>query len=277
MNNKLLFKKTNKIKSVDLEYNYKIMQFMGELVAGADHEINNLLMMIEGSSKIIVDDSLTVEHKQLAIDALATKTKRIKEIMFDLRSVLKDGSSDKIRTYNIRDLINKSISLCKTRFKNHRIFFQLNISEDLRIEGKETQLLQSLLSVLTSSHDAIVHHQDRWIKVSVIEQDEAISIIVKDSGNPLNEHDKENMYNPLYETDDGRTGVGLSMAKGIIEAHKGVLSIGNSVEGTPQVWISLPKLQPHTATVSLKENRIIEEVEIYDQKINRINQQKKAA
>lgn len=265
--------KNKKQNQSELDYNYKIMQFMGELVAGADHEINNLIMMIEGSSRIIVDDSSKTDHKQLALEGITTKTKKIKEIMSDLRAVLKDGSKDQIRSYHIKDIINKSISLCRTRFKNHRIFFQLNISDDLKIEGKETQLIQSLLAVLTSSHDAIVHHQERWIKVSVNEDSNEVSINIQDSGNPLNDIDKSKLFMPFYETADGRTGIGLSMAKGIIEAHKGHVFIENTKDNVPQIKISLPKLQPSANHAKIKSNIIYEEVEIYDHNIVR----KKAA
>ena len=257
-----------KQKNLDLDYSYKIMSFMGELVAGADHEINNLIMMIEGSSKIINDKNTSPEQKTLAMDEMHFKTKRIKEIMTDLRSVLKDGSDDSVRTFFIKDLMAKSVALCKTRFKNHRIFIASNIDPQSTVEGKETQLIQALLAVLTSSHDSIINHTERWIKVQVNDSNNELSLTINDSGTTFSKKDLDNLFNHNYISEDGRKSIGIIMAKAIIESHKGSLSIFNNEHDIPTIQLVLPRNQPVglTGLIDLQK-KPIEEIEIYNERV----------
>lgn len=266
-----------KQKNLDLDYSYKIMSFMGELVAGADHEINNLIMMIEGSSKIINDKNTSAEQKTLAMEEMHYKTKRIKEIMTDLRSILKDGSDDSIRTFFIKDLMAKGIALCKTRFKNHRIFIASNIDPESTVEGKETQLVQALLAVLTSSHDSIINHSERWIKVQVNDSNNELSLTINDSGNAFSTKDLDNIFNHNYVSEDGRKSIGIIMAKAIIESHKGSLSIFNNEHNIPTIQLVLPRNQPVGLSGLINLNKTpTEEIEIFNEKIINVADRKVA-
>lgn len=255
-----------KHKNAELDHSYKIMKFMGELVAGGDHEINNLIMMIQGSSRILQDPDSTDEQKNLAVESISNKTNRIKEIMSDLRMILKDGAEDQIKTFYVKDIINKGISLCKTRFKNHRIFISPNISENLQIDANETQLMQAILSILTSSHDAIINNEHRWLKLEVSEDEDSIFFNISDSGNPFSQYDFKNLFNPSYLSNDGRSGLGLNLAKNIIEEHKGKIILSNH-NNHPMVRIKMPKHVNLPQNIAQKELKIVEEIEIYNSEV----------
>lgn len=257
----------------DLQYNYKILSFFGELVAGADHEINNQLMMIEGSAHILVSPDPSPKARAMAIEAISSKVERIQRIMAELRNVLRDGEKDKIKTETVQDLTNKTIELCRTRFRNHQVLFHMNIKEDLKVECKEPQLIQALLGVLSQAHDNLGESGNRWIRVDVIEEEKDLKINIQNSGKAFTKKDLTEVFNPFKET-GGKSNVGLSFAKSIAEAHGGYAEAFN-IEGRPTISLNLPKYQP-AQTV---ENSILihRQVNVFQEEVKVFSELKKAA
>lgn len=223
---------------------YNLLKFSGELLAGADHEINNLLMLVEGSAHILLSPNPTPEARQMAIQAINEKTNRIKEVISELRNLLSDGSNDPWKDNGVQQLTAKAISLVKTRLKNHRVFFSLNIDESSSVECHATQIVQALLSVLTSAHDSIIHSKDKWIKLEVFDFDEEIIMEIKDSGKAFTSEDLTSGFDPFYTHASGRMGVALALTKTIVESHGGKVSIFNNSQNNPVVRIGLPRSRP---------------------------------
>lgn len=237
------------------------LKMIGEMVAGADHEINNLLMMMEGSAHILLSKDPSPEAKALALEAITDKTQKIQQVMEELRGVLNTGEKDYLKDHYVKDLITKAISLCRTRFKNHRIFFAININEESAIQCKETQLVQAILAVLTSCHDSIVSQKEKWVKVSVCDLEDELIIDVEDSGQELTEEEKHELFsNP----NNHRGGIALMWAKEIVEAHKGVITLFNNEAHHPVTRIVVPRIQSPAASNSLK---LSQSYEIYEENV----------
>ena len=236
-------KKTNKNPKAETSI-YNLLKFSGELLAGADHEINNLLMLIQGSAHILLSPNPTPAARQMAIEAISEKTNRIKEVISELRLLLSNDSNDPWKDHSVKNLTTKAMSLVKTRFKNHKIFFSLNIDETSSIECHATQMVQALLSVLTSAHDSITPAKEKWVKVEVFNFDEEIVMEVQDSGSEFNDQDLISGCEPFYTHKSGRMGVALALAKTIVESHGGQLSLFNNKQNHPVVRLSLPRSRP---------------------------------
>lgn len=231
---------------------------MSELVAGADHEINNLLMMIEGSAHILLSKDPSPEAKAMALEAISSKTESIKQVMEDLRSVLSSGENDTLKDNYVKDLVTRAIQLCRTRFKNHRIFFSININEYSAIECKETQVIQALLSILTICHDAILKNKEKWIKVSVCDLEAELIIDIQDSGNALSETECSN----LCQENSNRSGVALNWAKDIVQNHKGKILFFNN-DNHPVTRLAFPRLQNKDGEC----DKISQTCEIYEENV----------
>lgn len=244
---------------------YNLLKFSGELLAGADHEINNLLMLVQGSAHILLSPNPTPEARQMAIQAITDKTNRIKEVISELRIMLSDGSKDTLKDNSVKALTSKAMSLVKTRFKNHKIFFSLNIDESSSIECHSTQMIQALLSVLSSAHDSITPAKEKWVKVEVFNFDEEIIIDIQDSGQGFSQEDLVSGFDPFYTHQSGRMGVALALAKTIVESHEGEISIFNNNQNHPVVRLSLPRSRP--VTVNEQGLLINEQYEVFEDEV----------
>jgi signal transduction histidine kinase len=258
----------------EIQCSYNLMKFFGELVAGADHEINNLLLMVQGSAHILLSENPSIEARSMAIDAITEKTQRIKDIMEELRGLLNDGSSDPLKDNYVKDLTDKAIALCKTRFKNHRIFFSVNIAESSAIECKQTQIVQALLAILNSAHDSLIQGKEKWIQVQVFDLDEEVVLEVTDSGKAFSPEDEQRAFDLSYTSSSGRLGVSLALAQNIINSHGGKIEVFNK-ELIPTVRVILPRVQPASPAAGVVKV-LHQEVEIYEENVT-VLQHKRAA
>jgi len=204
-------------------YSKQIMHFLEELVGGANHEINNLLLIIGMSSELLESSEDQIERLN-AVSNIENQTKRIGEVLKDLRSVIKDCGTEEVKPTKIREMSDHVIELCKARFYNHKIIFKNNVSEDIVINARETQLTQALLAVLNSCHDAVIQTKStsRWINFDVSTNEKGLKILISDSGSKIEGNDTLKIFSPSYDS-QGRKGLPLVLAKNIIESHGGKL------------------------------------------------------
>src|SRR4029077_10772522 len=90
-----------------------------------------------------------------------------------------------------------------------------------------TQVTQVLLNLLSNAYDAVENQDERWVRIAVDIHDDEVQIGVLDSGPGVPDDIAARIMEPFYTTKEiGRgTGLGLSLSKGIAEAHGGRLEL----------------------------------------------------
>lgn len=204
----------------------RILKFLEEVTAGADHEINNLLLMIEGTANLLGEESDPAEREK-SVAMISDKVTRIYTVMNELRSVIRDGHADPMDAISLKSVCTKIIDLCKARYKNHRIFFNVNVGPELSFKGRETEIIQALLGVLNFCHSRIMQHPQKWIKLNVFEIDSDLYIDIEDSGHKFKSFELN--------------GNAVSMSKGIIEDNFGSINLINDNENA-LIRITFPKI-----------------------------------
>ncbi|HUQ48137.1 MAG TPA: ATP-binding protein, partial [Gemmatimonadaceae bacterium] len=114
-----------------------------------------------------------------------------------------------------------------------------------KVRGDEQKLQQVLLNLLVNAEAALQQSQLRHLTVTTQRKGEIVLIIVADTGHGMSPAIRQRVFEPFFTTKppgEG-TGLGLSVSYGIIQAHKGTIS----VESTPDVGttftISLPLVE----------------------------------
>src|SRR5439155_849100 len=105
-------------------------------------------------------------------------TNRISKIVQSLRSFSRDGSKDPYHSVNVYQLIEETLSFCNERIKNSgtQLTIADDFSKDLDFEGRKTEISQVLLNLLNNAHDAVADLKEKWIKISVNDQQDWIDI-----------------------------------------------------------------------------------------------------
>ncbi len=223
------------------------MSALGEMAGGIAHEINTPLAAITMKAQQlerIVARSLDPELVAKSARSIVEISKRIGAIIRGLRTFARDGTSDPLEERDLNDLIESALSLCRSRFEHHETTVKFTRSAPVVVPCRAVQIEQVLINLLGNAFDAVQSANEKWIKVSLDESIENVQISVTDSGPGIDKEIEGKLMQPFFTTKPiGKgTGLGLSISKGIIDDHRGSLTIDKKSPHTKFV-VCLPRIQ----------------------------------
>jgi C4-dicarboxylate-specific signal transduction histidine kinase len=229
------------------------MSALGEVAAGLAHEVSNPISAIATLCQIVrrlaVADPIDGKRLLGQVERIEGSIKRVTSIISDLQGFSRDASRDAFVEVRIRDVINQTLTLCRARFMKDRIALHVDdISSDLEVECRPSQVSQVLLNLLGNAYDAAQGMPGAWVKVEALDRGESFEIAVSNSGAPIPPEIAERVMDAFFTTKPpGKgTGLGLSISSSIAKAHNGTLRLDPS-SPTPRFVLVLPKRQPLSA------------------------------
>lgn len=142
---------------------------------------------------------------------------------------------------NLRDLINRAVRAMESRMRSHQVGICIDIP-NVEIHGDPDRLLQAFLNILENA----VKHSKPNSQVFVLGKIQGIqmTVQVRDQGSGISEKDLPHIFEQFYTGDRSRqgssTGLGLAIARRIVEAHNGSISASSSVGKGATFQIRLP-------------------------------------
>lgn len=227
---------------------------LGGMAAGIAHEINNPISIIFGKSRVLKKNlesgSLDPQLLLKACNSIDAMVDRISKITRGLLAFSRDGSQDPMKAELIGDIIDETLIFCQELCAQHKVEIKIVKDSDVKLECNRTQISQVLLNFLSNSFDAVKSLDERWIQVKVDDLGRSLRLVVSDSGPKISDEVVARMMQPFFTTKEvGQgTGLGLSVSKGLIEAHGGVFSyLGDS---PTRFAIEIPKSQSQPKNVA---------------------------
>jgi signal transduction histidine kinase len=108
------------------------------------------------------------------------------------------------------------------------------------------QLEQVMINLITNAAHAVEGANGGtgtvWVRTAVID-DARVAVIVADSGPGVPEAERTRIFEPFFTTKvDGKgTGLGLPIAKNIVEQHQGAIAVDQAAEGGARFTVTLPR------------------------------------
>ncbi len=212
---------------------------IGELAAGAAHEIRNPLTAIQSSLQYLSTKIQGEKEKNLVTNALQ-ETRRINEILSALLSFSRPSEIKKEEN-NIIQILEESLDLISIQSNKYKIKITRDYpNTPLLLNSDKAQLKQLFLNILLNSAQAM--NLGGELKIEVHPKDNhKILITVTDTGEGIPEDKLDNIFDPFFTTKSGGTGLGLSICYGIIESHKGEIEVKSKVGQGTTISIILPQ------------------------------------
>jgi len=212
---------------------------IGELAAGAAHEIRNPLTAIQSSLQYLSTKIQTEKENKLLTNALE-ETGRINEILSALLSFSRPSEIKKERN-NIIEIIEDSLDLISIQAKKSKIKITRNYPPTpILLNSDKAQIKQLFLNIMLNSAQAMTLGGELKIEVQP-KNNHKILITVTDTGDGIPEDKLDNIFDPFFTTKSGGTGLGLSICYGIIESHKGEIEVKSKVGQGTTISILLPQ------------------------------------
>jgi signal transduction histidine kinase len=123
-------------------------------------------------------------------------------------------------------------------------------SGDLYVKGDPVQLQQVILNLIINAMDAISDADDkeREVNISTARLNAHAEIKISDTGPGIVVADIRSIFNPFFTTKAQGLGMGLAIARTIVEAHQGEISAANQVSGGALFVIKIPLALAQSST-----------------------------
>ena len=220
------------------QYSSKLAS-IGQMAAGVAHEVNNPLAIIQGSASIVAGlvDEEVIDRKNLKIfsEKIVVTSERIAQIVRSLRSLSRGGEQDPFAPLSVKSVINSCLDISQATLNQLAVTVILpEGKKDFMVMGREVQLGQVILNLLSNAIDAVKVLNEKWIRFEYGHSDGLVWIEVIDSGRGIPQEICGKIMEPFFTTkmkEEG-TGLGLSISSRIIVEHGGKLSYENGRENT---------------------------------------------
>ena len=200
------------------------------------HEIRNPLASIRMATDVI-NDKLDDEQKKF-LDLILNDISRIENIITDYSSMIKDEVNlykSQSNVFNIMELLDELIHNYKENVSNKlNIKFFANENQNLLVNGQKSFLYQAFDNIIMNA--ASFSPSDGIIEIVLSSTENYLSVSISDEGPGIKDPNIKRIFDRFYsfrdnKSDQGHSGLGLSIAKQIIDAHDGYISADNVIEG----------------------------------------------
>ena len=194
-------------------------------VADASHELKTPLSVMVASADAYFNDK-----DEKWIHNMKSESERMIKLVTELLDLAKTDSEQDIvmEQNNLSDIIESSILTFESLLYEHKIKLKYDIPPDIKMLCNENMIIE-LMSILI---DNAIKHSTEPGKVEVLlsKKNKQIILEVKNKGLPIKKEDEEKIFERFYKVDTSRNrnsnnyGLGLAIAKNIVERHSGVIS-----------------------------------------------------
>ena len=194
-------------------------------VADASHELKTPLSVMIASADAYFNDK---DDKW--VHNMKNESERMIKLVTELLDLAKtDGEQDiMMEENNLSDIIESSILTFESLFYENKIKLKYDIESNIKMLCNEN-LITELMSILIDN--AIKHSSELGnVSVKLSKKNKQIILEVKNKGLPIKKEDEEKIFERFYKVDASRNrnsnnyGLGLAIAKNIVERHNGEIS-----------------------------------------------------
>jgi two-component system sensor kinase FixL len=231
---------------------------LGELSGSIAHELNLPLSAIlsnaQAAQRVLANSNADFAEVQEILDEIVSEDKRAGEVIRRLRLWLKKGQVQQ-HSVDINEMVQGVLNLMRSDLINQKVIVDTQLAPNLpTVVGDPVQLQQVLVNLVVNACDAMTscHTPERrlLIHTGIENGSSAVIISVTDRGGSIPEEKMEQIFEPFFTTKEKGMGLGLSVCRSIIAAHRGKLWATNNPDRGVTFHFRLPGGVPGKAVAT---------------------------
>ncbi|MFD2212142.1 sensor histidine kinase [Metabacillus endolithicus] len=209
-----------------------------EWMSGVSHDMKTPLTYIVGYSKMYLskDHDWTIDEKRSFVKEIEGKSEYMKTLLDDLNLAFQMEQYEIDMNIETKDIVSFTRNVLADASKHPRIqecVLELEVEEESIIVPFDEQLLyRAFLNIITN---ALIHNPvGTKVTVHIYYHASEVFIEIEDNGNGMDAHVQQQLFNRYYkgtttETRQEGTGLGMAIARQIVEAHGGKIQVYSKV------------------------------------------------
>lgn len=220
---------------------------VGALTASLAHELNQPLTAIlanaEAAEQLLASGASRLAEVREILQDIARDDRRATQVIQRLRGLLRKGRVEPA-ALDLNETVSEVARLVSADAVVRNVSVRLELASELPpIWGDRVQLQQVVLNLLHNALDAMpdAGRGDRSLVLKTLRTEgETVQVSVLDTGTGIDEDALDEVFQAFYTTKAAGMGMGLTIARAIVEAHGGRLSAANNPGGGATFSFTLP-------------------------------------
>jgi len=220
---------------------------MGELTASLAHELSQpltgILTNAQAARRFLDATAPDLGELRNILSDIVDDDKRAGEVLHRLRDFLRKGEPQRL-LLDLNVLIRDVAKLLSSDALIRNVTVTLDLAPTpLIVTGDRVQLQQVVMNLVINAMDAMADGDAAQRTIALRSKGEDVQVahaLVEDTGTGLREATEELIFEPFFTTKPTGMGMGLSIAKSIIEAHGGLIWATNNPARGATVHFALP-------------------------------------
>jgi signal transduction histidine kinase len=221
-------------------------QMRKDFVSNVSHEIQSPLTSIRGYSEMLKDKDLTTEERNSFLQIIQEETERLSRLsenLLKLASLESNHHPFHPETYRLDEQLRRLVAFLEPQWSKKHLEIDVKL-EKIKIFADQDQLSQVWLNMLSNSIKFTPDKGNIAVELSADEQHIIVRII--DTGLGISKKAQQHIFDRFYTEDPARNrvksgnGLGLSIAKKIVELHNGEIKVDSEIGKKTVFCVSLP-------------------------------------
>ena len=218
---------------------------LGEITASLAHELNQPLTAILNNAQVaqrfLEAEVINVGEVREILADIVADDKRAADVIRRLRLLLKKGDLEYV-SLDLNEIVTEVARLVMSDATMRNVAIRLDPASGLpRVHGDRVQLQQVVLNLVLNGLDVMSDAAvDDELVIRTFVDRAGVGVAVQDAGPGIAEKDAEHIFEPLYTTKTEGIGMGLAIARTIVDAHGGRLTAANNEARGATFQFTLP-------------------------------------
>jgi signal transduction histidine kinase len=216
-----------------------------QFAANAAHELKTPLASIIANIEVLqLDKNPSVQEYKEVLDDTLTNAQRLSTLVYDLLKMNNAINADICESFDAKVMFDDIILALSENSKVKNVRIKNNIS-DIMLFGEKVLLQRAFFNLVQNA--VKYNNMNEEVVITAAQNDDFVTVNIKDNGIGIPEEELENIFEPFYRIDASRSrelggsGLGLSIAKTIIEKHNGEILFESEIDVFTKVTVVLSK------------------------------------
>jgi signal transduction histidine kinase len=213
-----------------------------ELVAWASHDLRTPLANMQAMLEALEDGLGEPEEYVPVLREQVRALSLLVDDLFELARIDAGALTLELRQLPVAPVVSSSLRSIEAEARSRRVRLDADVDDDVTARFAPDKLERVLMNLLTN---ALRHTpSDGAVAVLVRPELETVRLTVEDTGSGIDEQARERMFDRFWRADGSRSsrgaGLGLAIARGLVEAQGGTIWAENREDGGARVCFTLP-------------------------------------
>lgn len=221
------------------------LQVMGELTASIAHEICQPLLAIASnaaaSMRWLQRENPVVSEAIEGLRDIRADCERAANIVAALRALTRQSPCN-LQSVNVNDLIIEAVRLHGPALSAGNVALVVDLRADQPVIADPVQVQQLVFNLIANATEAMAGRESPGaiVRISSSRLPDGVQVSVEDNGPGIPVADRQRIFEAFHTTKESGLGMGLTICRSVVEAHKGNLYAEGSELGGAMIRFQLP-------------------------------------